>query len=157
VKFYLTILLIPICYIPYMGYGVWKCTKKCHLVSNSSRMKVVSCHGNVDTKKTFVSYTKRIQETDIQMSTMEPICRVILCGAVILNKHTHTHTYIYIQTNKQTPWSESASELHRPSDSRFSAKWLPTFEDKGCQVVSVTDPYGRILDFLDRSRYLFIK
>jgi hypothetical protein len=27
---------------------------------------------------------------------------------------------------------------------------MPTFEDKGCQVVSVTDPYGRILDFLDR-------
>jgi hypothetical protein len=26
-----------------------------------------------------------------------------------------------------------------------------------CHVVSVTDPYGRILDFLDRSRYFFIK
>jgi hypothetical protein len=25
------------------------------------------------------------------------------------------------------------------------------------QVVSVTDPYGRILDFLDRSRYFSIK
>jgi hypothetical protein len=28
-----------------------------------------------------------------------------------------------------TPWSESASELYRPSDRRFSAKWLPTFAD----------------------------
>jgi hypothetical protein len=45
--------------------------------------------------------------------------------------------------NKQTPWSESASELYRPSDRRFSAKWLPTFADKGCHVVSVTNPYGR--------------
>jgi hypothetical protein len=44
------------------------------------------------------------------------------------------------QTNKQTPWSESASELYKPSDRRFSAKWLPTFADKGCHVVSVTDP-----------------
>jgi hypothetical protein len=26
------------------------------------------------------------------------------------------------QTNKQTPWSESASELYRPSDRRLSAK-----------------------------------
>jgi hypothetical protein len=26
------------------------------------------------------------------------------------------------QTNKQTPWSESTSELHRPSDRRLSAK-----------------------------------
>jgi hypothetical protein len=34
-------------------------------------------------------------------------------------------------TNKQTPWSESASELYRPSDRRFSVKWLPTFADKG--------------------------
>jgi hypothetical protein len=28
---------------------------------------------------------------------------------------------------------------------------------KGCHVVSVTDPYGRILGFLDRSRYFSIK
>jgi hypothetical protein len=34
---------------------------------------------------------------------------------------------------------------------------LPTFVDRGCHVVSVTDPYGRILDFLDRSRYFSIK
>jgi hypothetical protein len=59
--------------------------------------------------------------------------------------------------NKQTPWSESASELYRPSDRRFSAKWLPTFADKVCHVVSVTDPYGRIPGFLDRSRYFSIK
>jgi hypothetical protein len=29
------------------------------------------------------------------------------------------------------------------------------FADRGCRVVSVTDPYGRILGFLDRSRYYF--
>jgi hypothetical protein len=28
---------------------------------------------------------------------------------------------------------------------------------EGCQVVSMTDPYGRILGFLDRSRYFSIK
>jgi hypothetical protein len=27
------------------------------------------------------------------------------------------------------------------------------FADGGCHVVSVTNPYGRILGFLDRSRY----
>jgi hypothetical protein len=31
------------------------------------------------------------------------------------------------------------------------------FADRGCHVVSVTDHYGRILDFLDRSRYFSIK
>jgi hypothetical protein len=56
-----------------------------------------------------------------------------------------------------TPWSESVSELYRPSDCRLSANWLPTFADRGWHVVSVTDPYGRILGFLDRSRYISIK
>jgi hypothetical protein len=28
---------------------------------------------------------------------------------------------------KKNPWSESASELYRPSDRRLSAKWLPIF------------------------------
>jgi hypothetical protein len=31
------------------------------------------------------------------------------------------------------------------------------FADRGCHVVSVTDPYGRILGFLDRSRYFFLQ
>jgi hypothetical protein len=31
------------------------------------------------------------------------------------------------------------------------------FADRGCHVVSVTGPYGRILGFLDRSRYFSIK
>jgi hypothetical protein len=37
---------------------------------------------------------------------------------------------------KKTPWSESASELYRPSDRRLSAKRLPTFADRGCHVVT---------------------
>jgi hypothetical protein len=49
------------------------------------------------------------------------------------------------------------SELYRPSDRRLSAKLVPTFADKGCRVVSATDPYGCILSFLDQSRYYFLK
>jgi hypothetical protein len=58
---------------------------------------------------------------------------------------------------EKTPWSESASEPYRPSDRRLSSKRLPTCADRRCHVVSVTDPYGRILDFLDRSHYFSIK
>jgi hypothetical protein len=58
---------------------------------------------------------------------------------------------------KKSPWSESASELYRPSDRRLSAKCLPTFADRECHVVSVTNPYGRILDFLNKGRYFSIK
>jgi hypothetical protein len=56
---------------------------------------------------------------------------------------------------KQTPWPESASELYRPRDRRLSAKLVPTFVNRGCHVVIATDPYGRTLGFLDRSRYFF--
>jgi hypothetical protein len=31
------------------------------------------------------------------------------------------------------------------------------FADRGCRVVSETDPNGRILGFLDRSRYYFFQ
>jgi hypothetical protein len=80
-------------------------------------------------------------------------------ATVYRDSHHKTKTLVRKQNKKkkQTPWSESASELYRPIDRRLSAKWLPTFADKGCHVVSVTDPYGRILGFLDRSRYFSIK
>jgi hypothetical protein len=39
----------------------------------------------------------------------------------------------------------------------LSTKLVTTFADRGCHVVSVTDPYGRILDFLDRSCYFFFQ
>jgi hypothetical protein len=58
---------------------------------------------------------------------------------------------------KKTPWPEYASELYWPSDRLFSVKSLQTFADRVCHVVSVTDPYGRILGFLDRSRYFFFQ
>jgi hypothetical protein len=58
-------------------------------------------------------------------------------------------------TLTKTPWSESASELYRPCDRRLSAKLAPTFADLGCHVVSVTDPYGRILGFSRQEPLLF--
>jgi hypothetical protein len=61
------------------------------------------------------------------------------------------------ETNKQTLWPESESELYQSSDRRLLAKLVPTFANKGCHVVSVTDPYGRILRFLDWSCYFFFQ
>jgi hypothetical protein len=52
-----------------------------------------------------------------------------------------------------TPWPETASELYRPRYRRLSAKLVPNFANRGCYMVSVKDSYGRILGFLDRSRY----
>jgi hypothetical protein len=61
------------------------------------------------------------------------------------------------QQTKQTPWPESASKLYGPSDRRLSTKLVPTFTDGVCHVVSVTDPYGRNLGFLDRSCHFFFQ
>jgi hypothetical protein len=61
------------------------------------------------------------------------------------------------QTNKETLWPESSSELYRPSDRRSSEKLVLTFADRECNVISVTDPYVRILGFIDRSRHFSIK
>jgi hypothetical protein len=66
--------------------------------------------------------------------------------------HSHSPDNVRHYT-KTTPWPESASELYRPSDRRLSAKLVPTLADRGCCVVSVTDPYGRNLRCLDRSNY----
>jgi hypothetical protein len=61
------------------------------------------------------------------------------------NKQNKTNSMVWVR------------ERTIPSDRRLSAKWLPTFADRGCHVVSFTDPYGSILGFLDRSRYFSIK
>jgi hypothetical protein len=63
--------------------------------------------------------------------------------------------------------SEGLREFLKPRKMRWCHKTLKTkkklklhgltFADRGCHVVSVTDPSGRILGFLDRSRYFSIK
>nr|CAD7418893.1 unnamed protein product [Timema poppensis] len=43
------------------------------------------------------------------------------------------------------------------TDRRMLAKIVPTTADRGCHVVSTTDPPAANLSFLDRSRYFFIQ
>jgi hypothetical protein len=61
------------------------------------------------------------------------------------------------KTKLQIRWPETVRELYQPSDRSLSAKLVPIFADRGCHVVSVTDPYGRIPGFLDWSRYFFFQ
>jgi hypothetical protein len=70
---------------------------------------------------------------------------LILQAAVSPGVHSVSNRNEYLK--KKTPWSESASELYRPSDRRLSAKWLPACAGRRCHVVSVTDPSGRISRF----------
>jgi hypothetical protein len=73
-------------------------------------------------------------------------------GCKISKDNNHSHRYeTILTTKKKTLWPESARELYRPSDRHLLAKLVPTFAVRGCHVVRVTDPYGRILGVLDRT------
>jgi hypothetical protein len=48
--------------------------------------------------------------------------------------------YFQIHHLSTTPLPESARKLNRQSDRRLSAKLEPTFGDRRCRVVSVTEP-----------------
>jgi hypothetical protein len=78
--------------------------------------------------------------------------------------NVHNRSGIFIRrilsvevTQLNPPCPESTSELYRPSDRRLSSKLVPTFADRRCHVVSVTDSYRRILAFLDQSRYFLFQ
>jgi hypothetical protein len=76
---------------------------------------------------------------------------VLQCSFVSIHQQFAGNGGLLRQSKREkTPWHKSASELYRPSDRRLLAKLVPTLADRGCYVVSVTDPYGRILGFLDR-------
>jgi hypothetical protein len=66
----------------------------------------------------------------------------------------YAHRLSVVSTVK---YKNSANELYRPSYRRLSAKLVPTFDDRRCHLVSVTDSYGRILDFLDWRRYFLFQ
>jgi hypothetical protein len=78
---------------------------------------------------------------NISCSYRFPVCSVTGDSTILGNT-----TYVQYSLSK-SPWPESASGLYRPSDRRLSAKLVPTFTDRGCSVVIVSDPYGRILSF----------
>jgi hypothetical protein len=54
--------------------------------------------------------------------------------------------------------AHKTNKLHGLSPRANYTDWATAaFADKGCHVVTMMDPYGCILDFLDRSRYFSIK
>jgi hypothetical protein len=62
-----------------------------------------------------------------------------------------------VDEQKKNSVATVLERLYRLGDRRLSAKLVPTFADRSCHVVIVTDPYGGTLGFLDRSRYFFFQ
>jgi hypothetical protein len=75
----------------------------------------------------------------LQMPELSRQKRRTLLGNGSVNTFMRQRIHI-LQKNcrTKTPWSESASELYRPSDRRLSVKLTPTFSDRRCRAVGVT-------------------
>jgi hypothetical protein len=82
---------------------------------------------NIDTKK------KKMETLIDASKEVGPEINVEKTKYMLLSLHWNKFK------KKKPPWSESAS------DRRLLAKLLPTCAYRGCHVVSVTDPSGRIL------------
>jgi hypothetical protein len=82
---------------------------------------------------------------------------MLACGWVCESARVERNTYKHPNKKQQTPWREFASELYRPSHRRLLTKLVPTFVDIRCHVVTVTDPYGRNLGFLNKNRCFFFQ
>jgi hypothetical protein len=72
-----------------------------------------------------------------------------IAGALVQNAEI---AHCPLQTNYKLRGHSPRANYIFPFDRRLSAKLVPTFADGECHVVSVTDPYGVILAFLDWNR-----
>jgi hypothetical protein len=63
---------------------------------------------------------------------------------------------IYLFIKKNLLGFESAIGLYRSSDRRRSAKLVPTLADRGCNLVSATNPSDRNFYFLGLEPLLFL-
>jgi hypothetical protein len=68
---------------------------------------------------------------------------------------THASSFLTQKKKKKTNSMVWVREWIIPTERRLSVKWLPTFADRGCHMVSVTDPYDRILGFSRQQPLLF--
>jgi hypothetical protein len=78
-------------------------------------------------------------------------------GSCKTQNHIILSSTNYIRKPELSGLNPQANYTDRASDRRLSAKLLPIFADYKVHVISVTDPYGCILGFLDRSRYFFLQ
>jgi hypothetical protein len=91
------------------------------------------------------THTHTHTRTHAHTTALQYRMKILLGGCLLAGGHTRRST-------TTSSWPEFASEPYRQSDLRLLAKLVPTPADTGCHVVSMMDPYGRILDFLDRTR-----
>jgi hypothetical protein len=91
------------------------------------------------------TYFKFCIRSSEEITNTAPAIRTLLSACDVCNLITLLHGL-----SPRANYTDRATAACRRS-------YCQLFADRGCHVASVTDPYGRILDFLDRSRYFSIK
>jgi hypothetical protein len=84
----------------------------------------------------------RTGSTYSTQSFLKTICNIIIIIIIIINYKLRSWV---LERTLLTEQPQLLSEI------------VPNFADRWCHVVSVTYPYGCILDFLDRSRYFLFQ
>jgi hypothetical protein len=80
----------------------------------------------------------------------------MFAGYVKSSRRPDTEEHVYKTKTKLHGLSPRANYTDRATAASLRSD-CQLFADRGCHVVSVTDPYGRILGFLDKSLYFSIK
>jgi hypothetical protein len=141
--FCLTLILI---YIPYARSNGMTLQNKDFIASNVFKenklcYKSSDCYVNLLNRMTNTGHGEyvRIRQWWIPLATFKGLNHTVF----EIKKKLHG-------LNPRANYTDRATAAWRRSDCQL-------FADRGCHVVSVTDPYGRILGFLDRRRYFSIK
>jgi hypothetical protein len=77
------------------------------------------------------------------------------CATRSFSRRTQLHEvslllHIDTEREKKTPWPQSQASYTDRATAACQRSWCQLFADRGFHVVSVTNPYGRILGFIDR-------
>jgi hypothetical protein len=120
-------------YLPSVTFLIFPFSSFFSSINNHSESRIVFfCKlSSVSPKKVIVLYMKA-----------QKLCRAV------------ANDYCPIKNSVASVRKRTIPTERPPLVSEVSANF---FVDRGCQVVSVTNPYGRILGFLDRSRYYFFQ
>jgi hypothetical protein len=101
-------------------------------------------HTKFNTKRNISWFTHSDMQTlRFTLPLMREICKWVRVSCMRQTKNDLRYTSqngrlrFKYQRNKQT------NELYRPSDCRLSAKLVPNLVNRGCRVVSATNPHGR--------------
>jgi hypothetical protein len=125
--------------IIYTSFPLWKIIER----SESRQWITMGIRTYCDCKRQLYLLSKDSNDINL-IKYYKQYCKILVGVITEAKRSNHNNQIIKTKTNS-IAWVRS--ELYRLRYRRFSAKLVPTFADRECHMVSMTDPYGRILGF----------